>query len=214
MRLHSIQIGSIRPFGVPGSEDPIDQMFESAIGKEPVAGRIWVGSLGLAGDTVADRRHHGGVDQAVLAYGAEHYPKWRREWQQDVRGGAFGENLTVEGADEDTTCLGDQWRAGEVLFEVTKPRTPCMTLARRHRRADLIKTVFENGRSGWYLRVLSEGWIEGGQSVDLVDRPFPQWPVRRVADVMRERQDREEEAQLLAACPALAEDWRVRLLKD
>lgn len=214
MRLQSIQIGTIRTFGVPGSDDPIDEVFESAIGKEPVVGRIWVGSLGLAGDTVADRRHHGGPDQALLAYSAEHYPRWRREWQLDtVRGGTFGENLTVEGTDEETTCLGDQWRVGEVTFEVTKPRTPCMTLARRHRRADLVKTVHENGRSGWYLRVLNEGWIEVGSPVALTDRPWPQWPVRRVAQVMANRQERAEEASLLAQCSALAEDWRHRLGK-
>lgn len=212
MRIQSIQIGTIRSFGVPGSDNPIEQVFESAIGKEPVAGRIWVGTLGLAGDTVADRRHHGGADQAVLAYAADHYPKWRREWQEDVRGGAFGENLTVEGTDEDVACLGDQWRVGEALFEVTKSRTPCMTLARRHRRADLVKTVHANGRSGWYLRVLNEGWIEAGGLVELVDRPYPQWPVRRVAEVMANRQERQEEASLLAQCPALAEDWRLRLL--
>jgi MOSC domain-containing protein YiiM len=131
-----------------------------------------------------------------------------------MRPGAFGENLTVEGTDEETTCLGDQWRVGDVTFEVTKPRTPCMTLARRHRRPDMVKVVFENGRSGWYLRVLAEGWIEAGAQAVLVDRPYPQWPVRRVADVMRERQDRPEEARLLGSVPALAEDWRVTLARE
>lgn len=215
MQLQSIQIGTIRTHGVPGSADPMEAVFESAIGKDPVAGRVFVGSLGLAGDTVADRKVHGGIDQAVLAYASGHYPKWRREWQQEgLRAGAFGENLTIEGADEEVVCLGDQWRLGEATLEVTKSRTPCMTLARWHRRADLVKTVHANGRSGWYLRVLEEGWIEAGQAVTLLDRPYPQWPVRRVAVVMANRQSREEEAALLARCPALAEDWRVRLSSE
>jgi MOSC domain-containing protein YiiM len=214
MKLTSIQIGTPRQFGDPASDDPIDQVFTSSIGKEPVQGRIWVGDLGLAGDSVVDKRVHGGRDQALLAYSANHYPLWRKEWgQDDVRPGAFGENLSITDTDEDAVCVGDRWKIGEVLFEVTKPRTPCMTLARRHRRADLIKVVHANGRSGWYLRVKQEGWIESGTEVELLDRPYPQWTVRRVAVVMANRQERPEEAKLLAQCLALAEDWRYRLSK-
>jgi MOSC domain-containing protein YiiM len=214
MRLVSIQAGTPRTFGIPGSEDPMDRVFTSAIDKTPVSGRAWVGTLGLSGDTVNDRRHHGGVDQALLAYAGQHYLLWRREWQRDDVGpGAFGENLTLSDATEDTVCVGDRWQVGEVVFEVTKPREPCATLARRHRRADLIDVVTRNGRSGWYLRVLKEGWIEAGMAVELTDRPYPQWTVRRAAQVMVERASREEEAALLAECPALAANWRERLRK-
>lgn len=214
MRLISIQTGTPRTFGVPGSDDPIDRVFTSAIDKTPVGGRVWVGTLGLSGDTVSDRRHHGGPDQALLAYAGQHYLLWRREWQRDDVGpGAFGENLTLSDVTEDTACVGDRWQVGEVVFEVTKPREPCSTLARRHRRADMIDVVTRNGRSGWYLRVLQEGWIEAGMPVELTGRPYPQWTVRRTAQVMVQRASREEEAALLADCPALAADWRERLRK-
>ena len=215
MRLISIQIGTPRVYGVPGSDDPMDRVFTSAIGKEPVGGRVWAAQLGLSGDAVADRKSHGGIDQALLAYPAEHYALWRKEWHRDDVGpGAFGENLTITETDEDGACLGDRWQVGPVAFEVSKPRTPCNTLARRHRKPDLIATVFANGRSGWYVRVKKEGWIEAGMPVVLADRPYPQWPVRRVAQVMSERQQRTEEASLLAQCPALAEDWRYRLSRE
>ena len=102
---------------------------------------------------------------------------------------------------------------GDAVLEVTKPREPCSTLARRHRRRDLIDVVNRNGRSGWYLRVLQEGWIEAAMPVELVDRPYPQWTVRRAAEVMLERRAREDEAALLAECPALAANWRERLRK-
>ena len=78
MRLISIQIGTPRVYGVPGSDDPMDRVFTSAIGKEPVAGRVWAAQLGLSGDAVADRKEHGGADQAVLAYSAEHYARVAR----------------------------------------------------------------------------------------------------------------------------------------
>ena len=214
MHLVSIQTGTLKTFGIPGSDDPIDRVFTSAIDKTPVSGRVWVGTLGLSGDTVADRKSHGGPDQAVLAYAGQHYLPWRREWQRDDMGpGLFGENLTVSDATEDTVCVGDRWRVGEVVFEVTKPREPCSTLARRLRRSDTIAVVNRNGRSGWYLRVLQEGWIEAGMPVTLTDRPYPQWTVRRAAQVMLERKAREDEAALLQQCPALAANWRERLAK-
>ncbi len=212
MRVVSIQIGTPRTAGVPGSADPMDRVFTSAIWKEPVAGRIWLGALGLAGDTVADHKHHGGRDQAVLMYGAAHYPAWRREWQQDDLGpGAFGENFTVTDLVEDTVCVGDVLELGEAVLEVTKPREPCRTLARRHRKPDLVGVVKENGRGGWYLRVKREGWVEPGVSIRLADRPFPQWTVRRAGQVMEARESRWEEALLLAECPALAENWVERI---
>lgn len=212
MLLLSIQIGTPRTFGVPGSDDPMDRVFTSAIAKTPVTGRVWVGASGVAGDAVANRKVHGGPDQAVLAYAAAHYPHWRRDWlRDDVGPGSFGENLTVTEVTEDTVCLGDRWRIGEVRFEVAKPREPCTTLARHHRRPDLIDVVRRNGRSGWYLRVLHEGWIEAGATVELLDRPFPHWTVRRAAQVMEARSARPEEAALLAECPALATNWRERL---
>ncbi len=115
MRLISIQIGTPRVYGVPGSDDPMDRVFTSAIGKEPVGGRVWAAQLGLSGDAVADRKAHGGVDQALLAYSAEHYARWRKEWlREDVGPGAFGENLTVTETDEDGVCLGDRWQVGPV----------------------------------------------------------------------------------------------------
>ncbi len=215
MRLISIQIGTPKVYGVPGSEDPMDRVYTSAIGKEPVAGRVWASQLGLSGDAVADKQGHGGADQAVLAYSSEHYPRWRQEWlREDVGPGSFGENLTVSETGEEAVCLGDRWQVGPVAFEVSKPRTPCNTLSRHHRRPELMATVFANGRSGWYLRIKKEGWIEAGMPVTLVDRPYPQWTVRRVAQVMSNRQDRVEEAALLGQCPALAEDWRHRLARE
>jgi hypothetical protein len=140
MRLISIQIGTPRVYGVPGSDDPMDRVFTSAIGKEPVGGRVWAAQLGLSGDAVADRKSHGGADQALLAYSAEHYPLWRREWlREDVGPGAFGENLTVTETDEDGVCLGDRWQVGtggvrgvQAAHAVQHPRAPAPE-ARPHR---------------------------------------------------------------------------------
>jgi MOSC domain-containing protein YiiM len=105
----------------------MDRAFTSAIWKEPVAGPIWVGTLGIRGDAVGNPRVHGGPDQAVLMYAASHYAAWRAEWGGDIGLGAFGENLSVDGLTEDTTCLGDVYDIGGARLEVTKPREPCST---------------------------------------------------------------------------------------
>jgi len=208
-RIVSIQVGTPRSYTAPDD----DGTYESAIDKRPVAGRVHLGVTGLAGDAVADRRAHGGPDQAMLLYSVAHYPAWEAEGLGPLQPGAFGENLSVSGADERTVAIGDRWALGDVVIEVSKPRTPCNRLALRHRRPDLIRRVHETGRSGWYVRVLNEGWLEAGTSMSLVSRPHADWTVRRVAQVMADRQNRHEEALALARLPELAADWRYRLAK-
>ncbi|HEX2217673.1 MAG TPA: MOSC domain-containing protein [Gemmatimonadales bacterium] len=214
MRLVSVQVGTPRTVGIPNAEDRMERAFTSAIWKSPVAGPVHAGPLGLTGDAVAETDVHGGLDQAVLMYSAAHYPLWMAELGRDLRPGAFGENLTVEGLDEDTVCIGDVLEVERVRFEVSHPRSPCSTLARRHQIPDMIAIVRENGRSGWYLRVLIEGPVEAGQPIRLLDRPNSGWTIRRAAGAMLQRHRRPAEAAELARCRGLSEEWRVRLTKQ
>ncbi len=150
-----------------------------------------------------------------MAYAAAHYPLWRAEWNRDdVVCGGFGENLTVEGADETTVCVGDRWAIGDVLLEVTKPRSPCNRLAMYQRRPDLIRLVRATGRSGWYLRVLQAGRLEAGLEIVLDARGCPDMSVARAALAMSHRTERPDEALALLRCHALAADWRYRLAKE
>jgi MOSC domain-containing protein YiiM len=209
MILRSVQVGVPRSYGAEGADEPLDRPWTSAIAKQPVAGAVWIGVMGVAGDMQADREVHGGRDKAVLAYGFEHYAAWRELLgRSDIGPGWFGENLTMTGTDEDTVCVGDRFAVGQARFEVSQPRQPCATLNRRFHRKDMVKLVQANQRTGWYLRVLTEGWVEAGMPVTLADRPFPQWPVRVVSELMVERAQRREECLRLAACPALSESWR------
>jgi MOSC domain-containing protein YiiM len=217
----SVQVGRPQTLPVPAGagdgdgEDDVQSFFRSAIAKRPVIGPITVGQLGLEGDEVEDTRVHGGPDQAVLAYAAAHYPKWRKEWgRDDVTHGGFGENLTVDGLDEFTVCLGDRWRIGSVVLEVTKPRSPCNRLAWYQRREDLIQRVRLTGRSGWYLRVLTPGQLEAGMPIELLARHCPDFTVRRAARAMSERTTNPAEASALLQCEALAADWRLRLARE
>jgi MOSC domain-containing protein YiiM len=145
-------------------------------------------------------------------YAAAHYPRWRRELDREIGPGDFGENLTVDGLDEDTVCVGDVYQVGPARLQVSHPRQPCATLARRHQIADMIAIVRANGRSGWYLRVLVEGWLEAGHPIQRLERPNPEWTVRRAARAMLTRERNRVEATALARCRGLSDEWRERLL--
>ena len=211
MRLLSVQVGTPRTVGTPLAENSMERAFTSAIWKAPVYGSVHVGVLGLAGDAVANTKVHGGVDQALLMYSAAHYPLWASELGRRMDAGAFGENLTVEGLDEDTVCIGDVLEVGAVSLEVSQPRQPCATLARRHQIRDMIAMVRRNGRSGWYLRVLVAGAVEAGGPIRIVNRPNPEWTVRRAARVMQARRRHPAEARALAECSGLSRNWRLQL---
>ncbi|HUJ29476.1 MAG TPA: MOSC domain-containing protein [Myxococcales bacterium] len=140
-------------------------------GKQPVRGPVRVGAENVEGDKQMDRRYHGGPDKAVLAYSADHYPLWRAElsWP-DLPFGGFAENLSVEGVTEDTACVGDVWRAGTAVLQISSPRFPCIKIPRFWRRPALLERVVETGRTGWYMRVLEPGVLQEGDEIALLER--------------------------------------------
>lgn len=185
----------------------------TAIFRHPVATPVYCAKTGFEGDQVADRRFHGGPEKAALCYAALHYPKWREELSLPMELGGFGENLCIEGQDESSVCIGDVYRIGEAEVQVSQPRGPCSTLARRWDRPDLVKVVRENHRSGWYIRVLREGKIAAGDGVELIARPQPQWSVARAAEVNYSRDRRLSDLRELANLPELSSAWKNDLRK-
>lgn len=213
MRLLSIQVGLPLRLGHEGAPDADGRPWTTGYGKRPVPSAR-VGLLNLEGDGQADHRHHGGPEMAVLAYGADHYAGWRREldWP-GMPLGAFAENLSVEGADEEGVCIGDVWEVGEARLQVSEPRKPCRNISRYWERRDLLKQVERSGRFGWYLRVLREGRLAAGQEVRLAARPQPLWPVARAMRARLGKAKDLAEAHALAALPELGADWRAKLLE-
>jgi MOSC domain-containing protein YiiM len=189
--------------------------WRSAIWKRPTPEPLALGVEGLTGDQQANRRVHGGPDKAVCVYSADHIPWWRELLgRPDWGPGAVGENFTVEGQTEDTVCLGDIYEVGTALVQVSQPRSPCRTLARRWNRPDLPKRVVETGRSGWYLRVLREGHVQVGVTLTLVERPHAAWTIARVNRVSYglEPQADPRDLEALAVVPELASAWRDGIL--
>ena len=144
----------------------------SAIDKRPAGCPVDVGPLGLVGDTVADKINHGGVDQAVYAYGREDLDWWTEQLMRELPNGVFGENLTTVGIDVSAAQIGEVWRAGTVVLQVTSARIPCNTFkAWMGEESHWVKRFAAAGRPGAYLRVLTPGAVAAGDGLEVLSRP-------------------------------------------
>src|SRR5215213_11126937 len=161
--LQTIQVGMPHRYPLPAAEGGRERSWQTSFFREPSRERRWLATTHLAGNQQADRENHGTPNQAVLLYAAAHYPRWQAELGRPELGpGGFGENFTVDGLDETTACIGDTYAAGDAHFQVTGPRYPCVKISRRWGIPTLTARVAETGRTGWYCRVLQEGWVESG----------------------------------------------------
>jgi MOSC domain-containing protein YiiM len=156
--------------GLPRKESFSGKEIFTGICKQPATSPLHLGKLGFENDGVGDVKHHGGIDKAVCVYSLDHYPFWEKTLGMKLPVAAFGENLTVSDVDEDDICIGDIFRLGTALVQVSQPRQPCRTLAARYGRDDLIKLVVDSGRTGFYFRVLEEGNVEKGSVLILKER--------------------------------------------
>ena len=144
----------------------------TAIDKRPVDAPTAVKTLGVYGDVQASRKHHGGPDKAVYAYADEDASHFAGLLGREITPGLFGENLRTTGLGVTDAAIGERWRIGDaLLLEVTMPRTPCATFARRMKEPRWVRRFQEEGRPGAYLRVLKQGTIQSGDEVVVVSRP-------------------------------------------
>lgn len=188
----------------------------TAIDKRPVEGRVRAGRYGLYADVQADRANHGGEDQAVYAYAAEDAKFWEPDLEREVVPGLFGENLRTRGLDVSGALVGERWRVGSAVLEVTQPRTPCATFARRLGSPPRwVRRFTEANRTGAYLRVVEQGELGAGDAVEVVSRPshrvsvadwFGAWSAGAPAFA--------EAARLAGALRASADAGEVRLSAD
>lgn len=151
---------------------------KTGIDKRPVNGAIRFTDNGLAGDVVVDKKHHGGFDKAVYAYASEDAKWWERQIGVEIYNGAFGENLTTEGIDVNGALIGERWRIGNVLLEVSEPRIPCRVFAGFWDRPTLIKDFTAALRPGSYLRIIEEGEVKAGDLIRVEFKPQHEVTIR------------------------------------
>jgi len=186
----------------------------TAIAKQKCDGIQAVNSLGFLEDEQGDPSRHGGIEKAIHHYPFDHYRAWRSELGDDVPllhgPGAFGENISSTGMTEESCCVGDIYRVGTCILQISQARQPCWKLNVRFNRSNMARRVQETGRTGWYYRVLEPGVIGAGDTIELMERQFPQWTLARLLSVFYDRHrwlDRRE-LEEIAALEPLSQSWR------
>jgi MOSC domain-containing protein YiiM len=203
----AVLTGKVAPFRGPGEP--------SAIAKSPRSGPVAVGPLGLEGDEQADLSVHGGTDKAIHHYPGDHYHFWRGvlgEHPLLAGPGAFGENIATLGMVETEVCIGDRYRLGSALVEISQGRQPCWKQGHRFANPAVTAQIVHYRLSGWYYRVIEPGQVAAGDPIVLADRALPEWTVERVFGLLIAGEYDEDPAALraLAALAVLADSWRQR----
>ncbi|MGM8214954.1 MOSC domain-containing protein [Bacillaceae bacterium W0354] len=212
--IYKLFTGKVKELGTKGAKDPMERPWKTGMFKSVVDEPVWLTKTGLQNDEVADKKNHGGPEKALFAYPKKHYSYWQEELKNDeINIGAMGENLSVIDMDESNVCIGDTYKIGDTYVQVSQPRRPCWKPARRHKVIDFALRIQNSGLTGWYFRVLEEGFIKVDEYLELVDRPYPEWTISQCNDVMYVDKENMERAAKLASCELLATNWRVSLEK-
>ncbi|OZI65595.1 MOSC domain-containing protein [Bordetella genomosp. 1] len=206
--IRTVLAGPVAPLGDSGKT--------SAIAKHALAAPVAVGPLGLAGDEQADPRFHGGPEKAVHHYAYEHYPFWQQALgarEVLTRPGAFGENISTVGLTEREVCIGDIYRCGTLVLQVSQARQPCWKLDVRFAHKGMAAEVQRSGLTGWYYRVLEPGTLHAGAQLERIARPRPGWTLARIQDLLNRRVVDGAALAELADMPELSPNWRALFAK-
>lgn len=201
-KIHNLSVGMPKTLKYGNGKE-----MQSAIEKQAVE-RVFLAKEGFHGDQVADLKHHGGPERAVCIYPSEHYPLWEQEFQKPLPPATFGENLTVSGMLEQDVYIGDIFRVGEAIIQVTQGRVPCQTIDRRLEMTPLMKRMVKTGFTGYLCRVIEEGEIRADSDIELVESHPEQISVLYTNEVNFHRAKDIEAMTKILKVDALAGEWR------
>ncbi len=194
--------------GLPKTVQWRDQPVTTGIFKSPVEGPVALRRHNLDGDQQADLSVHGGPTKAVYVYPIQHYTYWRGELPDvDWGWGHFGENFTVDGMDEESVLIGDEFSVGTARVIVTEPRMPCSKLSVRFGRPDMPKRFLQSQRTGFYFGVVDEGEIQAGDALELVSKHPDGLSVADVTSLYTTERGNVELLKKAILVPALPESW-------
>jgi len=203
MKILSINVGLPREVLFRG------EIVTTGIFKEPIEGRVKIRKLNLDGDKQADLTVHGGEDKAVYAYPMEHYEYWQHELPNTaLPWGMFGENFTTQGLIEDYVNIGDRFHIGSAEMVATQPRMPCYKLGVRFGRMDIVRRFLASGRPGIYFKVLREGAVEAGDSIELLSKDKNHVTIKDIVRLYVKDNKDIETMQRAMRVDALPPGWR------
>jgi len=201
--VQSLRVGSVAPLGPRG--------VLGGIAKHEVHGPVSLSARGFAGDMQGDIAKHGGPEKAVHHYPYDHYAAWIDDLGDHpllVSPGAFGENVATTGLTEHDVAIGDVFKLGSAVVEVSQGRQTCWRLNERFARKTMARDVQTTGRTGWYYRVIQNGIVDPADHLTLVDRPSPGWTIARIWRAFYVDPLNQEELSGITALDRLASGWR------
>ena len=208
MKIISTNIGKATTFLWNGREE------QTGIFKSPTNEPLLLGKMDVLKDTVIDRVHHAGINKACYLFASDHYPYWKGIYPElNWDWGMFGENLTVEGLDESTMRIGDIYKIGNVVVQVSQPREPCYKLGVRFGNAKILKEFIDYGYSGTYVRILEEGKVKNGDELILQKKSENTLTVRECFQIILAKEKDPILLQKAINNPSLPEYKRDRLKK-
>ncbi len=199
--------------GLPRKELFHGKEFITGISKKPVTIPLRLTKQGFEGDGVGDVKHHGGIDKAVCVYAIENYQYWEKILGRKMPQAAFGENFSMTDMKEDRVCIGDIYRAGTARVQVSQPRQPCSTLAARYGREDFVKLVVDSGRTGFYFKVLEEGMVKAGDSLQLIEQNPRRVSIAFANQIFHHDRKNLEGIEKVLSVSALSESWKKSFLE-
>ena len=205
MKLLSVNIGRPAEISWKGKKSV------SGIYKHPAEGKVFASSTNLEGDGQGNLKVHGGIDKAIYAYPYEHYDYWKEQFTDlEFPPGMFGENFTTEGMSEFDISIGDRFNIGEIIVEVSEPRFPCVTLAARFGTAEIVKPFLHSYKSGFYLRVIKEGYVQSGDTISVNKVSPERFSIADFVKLYINKNDNELKEKALAN-NAVSERWKEKI---
>lgn len=181
---------------------------ETGFHKSSTSDTLFLSTVNFEGDGQGDLVHHGGVEKAVCVYPSEHYPFWENELKRPLSNGSFGENLTLRGLTEEAVCIGDTFKIGEAVVQVSQPRQPCFKLSLVHELKQLPVIMQDTGYTGFYFRVLQEGLVSASDSLVRISRPELAISATEANRLMHHDKDDFAGIQRILSVKELSASWR------
>lgn len=185
------------------------EKIETGIYKTPVSTSIYLGKTDVKNDHVIDRKYHGGEHKACYFYAANHYEHFKALYPNlDWKFGMFGENITIDNFEETNIRIGDTFKIGKAVIQVSEPRQPCFKLGIRFNNQKILKDFIQSSYSGFYVRILQEGEVKKGDSLELIERNPNDLSIEDVFSLLSYNKDNELLKQAIKEEPLLSEKYR------
>jgi len=204
--IENIFLGKIKDI-----EDSKGKKYQSSYRKEPIKEDVFVTFLGLKNDTQTDKGHHGGYDKAICVYPKKHYSYFKNTYNIDLPLCAFGENISISNMEDKNICLGDQYSNGSLILEVSQPRQPCWKISSILNIKKLTSLVVKEAKTGFYFRVIKEGYLYQNKPLELVFRPHEDINIEFINQAHLRRN--EKDIERILECKSLAGAFRFFLEK-